>query len=46
MPMDCVSVDTLLIQVAKYYFENKYFWNWSYDAADIILTTEFRLKND
>jgi len=39
MPMDCVSVDTLLIPVAKNnYFDNNYFWNWSYDAADIIFT--------
>jgi len=40
MPMDCVSVDALLISVAKLnnYFDNEYFWNWSYDTTDIILT--------
>ena len=35
MPMDCVSVDALLIQVAKIIV-----WNWSDAAAVSIFTTE------
>ena len=35
-----VSVDALLIPVANNYFNNKYFWNWNDDAADIIFTIE------
>lgn len=44
MPMDCVPVDALLIQLASYlqnnYFDNKYFVNWSDDAADVIFPIE------
>ena len=46
MPMDYVSFDTLLIPVAQYFLKNKYFWNQSYNAADVILKTEFRFKKN
>ena len=39
----CVSVDTLPMKgFSQQYnnFHNKYFWEWSYDAADIIFTIE------
>ena len=38
MPMDCASIDALQIHVT--HFDNKYFRNWSDDAADVIFTIE------
>ena len=40
MPMDSVSVDIFCVQLENNYFDNKYYWNWSDAAADIIFTIE------
>jgi len=43
MPMDCVSVDIFCVQLENsicYQIDNKYYWNWSDAAADIIFTVE------
>ena len=39
MPMNCVSVD-----IFYNYFDNKYYWNCSNAAAEIIFTIEKKIN--
>jgi len=44
MPMNCVSVDIFCVQLENNYFDNKYYWNWSDAAAEIIFTIEKKIN--